>query len=91
MEERKKMSRGQTFNSEFIPFVDEETGAEIIQLTSFPTVNTHPYFHAGSFTPDSKTLIFYSLSELRRGAPVDVFRVNVDGRDLPEDIFTDTG
>jgi len=76
------MSRGQTFRSEFIPFADEETGTEIIQLTSFPTVNTHPYFHANSFTPDSKTLIFFSHSELRRGGALEVFKVNADGSHL---------
>ncbi len=74
--------KGRAFKSEFIPFRDEETGAEIIQLTSFPTVNTHPYFHANSFTPDSRALIFHSLSEAKRESGIDVFKIKVDGSGL---------
>lgn len=70
------------FLGEFIPFKDKKTGARIIQLTSFPTINVHPYFHCNSFTPDSETLIFYSLSEVRRSSGFDVFRVNINGKGL---------
>ena len=76
------MSKGRPFGAEFIPFTDEETGAEIIQLTSFPTLNIHPYFHANSFTPDSRSLIFFSLAENRRGGGLDIYKVDVDGNRL---------
>ena len=83
------MSGGQAYKSEFIPFADQETGAQIIQLTSFPVVNTHPYFHATSFTPDSRAFIFYSHAEHQRGSPVNLFKVNVDGSGLVQ--LTDAG
>ncbi len=76
------MSKGRPFGAEFIPFTDEETGAEIIQLTSFPTLNIHPYFHTNSFTPDSRSLIFFSLAENRRGGGLDIYKVDVDGNRL---------
>lgn len=76
------MAKGTTHGLERIEFVDPQTGAEIIQLTSNPTVSSTLYFENMNFTPDSKTLIFISRRTSERGAPTDLYRVDVDGRNL---------
>jgi hypothetical protein len=58
---------------------DEETGARIVRLSGFPTLNYHVYMHSRCFTPDSKDAVFYSLRQLVRGSPRDIFAVAVDG------------
>ena len=73
------MSKGQEYNWERKFFKDEQTGTEISQLTGFPTINHAFYYHVQSFTPDSKTLLFLSYTELRRDATPNIFRVDVDG------------
>ena len=67
---------------------DEETGARIIRLSGFPTLNYHVYMHSRCFTPDSKDAVFYSLRQLARGSPRDIFAVAVDGLFLRQ--LTDT-
>ncbi len=76
------MSKRQEYNWERKGFRDEQTGTEILQLTGFPTVNHAFYFHVQSFTPDSKTLLFLSYTELRRDATPNIFRVDTDGTHL---------
>jgi len=74
--------KGQHYAPERRFMRDEITGAEIIRLSGFPTINHHTYIHARCFTPDSKTVIFWSYRSLERGAPRDLFRVDVDGLNL---------
>ena len=76
------MAKGQEYNWERRFLRDEHTGVEIVQLTGFPTINQAFYFHVPSFTPDSKTLVFLSYTELRRDAAPNIFRVDVDGTNL---------
>jgi len=76
------MAKGQEYNWERKGFRDERTSTEILQLTGFPTVNHAFYFHVQSFTPDSKTLVFLSYTELRRDSTPNIFRVDVDGTHL---------
>lgn len=56
----------QTFASEYKAFRDDQTGAQIHQLTSAECINHPPYFLTSAFTPDGKYLIFTSY---RTGAP----------------------
>lgn len=78
------MAKGQEYNWERRFFRDEQTGVEITQLTGFPTISHAFYFHVQSFTPDSKTLLFLSYTELRRDATPNIFRVDVDGTNLTQ-------
>lgn len=63
-------------------FNDPDTGVRTVQLTSFPTVSSNLYFHSRSFTPDSKTALFLSMTEVRRNGTMDLYAVDVDGDDL---------
>lgn len=76
------MSKGQVYQNERRMFKDKETGIEIVQLSSFPTVNFKFYFHYNEFTPDSETLLFRSYKENNRNSTDNVFKVNVDGTEL---------
>jgi hypothetical protein len=76
------MAKGELLGMERIEFVCPQTGAEITQLTSNPTVSSNLYFEDCSFTPDSKTLVFISKRTAARNAPWDLFRVNADGSEL---------
>ena len=78
------MAKGETFPREAYRTFDPETGVEIWQLTSGPTVNTNLYTHVNFFTADSKTLIFQSFPNYRRGATPQIFRVDVDGGRLTQ-------
>jgi len=78
------MAKGTQYGLERIEFVDPQTGADIIQLTSNPTVSSTLYFENMNFTPDSKTLIFTSRRTSKRGAPSDLYRIDVDGRNLTQ-------
>ncbi|MBI3736638.1 hypothetical protein HY256_09030 [Candidatus Sumerlaeota bacterium] len=69
-------------NSERKLIVDPETGVNIWQVTSFPTVNQNLYFHSRCWTADGKTFLFQSLQTNSRDSAYDLFRVNVDGTDL---------
>ena len=73
------MSKGQEYNWERKFLIDEKTDVEITQLTCFPTINHAFYYHVQSFTPDSKTLLILSYTEMRRDATPNIFRVDVDG------------
>ena len=61
---------------------DPDTGVEITQLTSFPTVNSNLYFHSRCFTPDARTVIFQSMTKADRNGIMDLYAVNVDGTEL---------
>ena len=61
---------------------DAETGVRIMQLTSFPLMHFHQYCYGQWITPDAKTLLLFGYRELKRDAPVDLWRVNNDGTDL---------
>jgi len=76
------MAKGTTYGPESIEFVDPQSGAEIVQLTSNPTISHNLYMENCSFTPDSKRVIFLSRRSSERSAPFDLFRVDVSGRDL---------
>ncbi|MCC6731405.1 MAG: PD40 domain-containing protein [Chthonomonadales bacterium] len=78
------MSKGQTYEHERVEFADAGTGAEIVQLTSFPTVSVCLPYVSPCFTPDSRRLIFVSQRQAARDAPWDLFRVDVDGSDLTQ-------
>ncbi|NOY79363.1 MAG: hypothetical protein GXO76_16035, partial [Calditrichaeota bacterium] len=78
------MAKGETFPSEAYRTFDPETGVEIWQLTSGPTVNTNLYTHVNCFTRDSKTLLFQSFPQYTRGATPQIFRVDVDGKVLTQ-------
>lgn len=83
------MAKGQTYAHERVEFVDARTGVQVVQLTSFPTINMALPYQGRNFTSDSRTLIFLSQREARRDAPWDLFRVDVDGTNLTQ--LTDTG
>ncbi len=78
------MARGDVFEREANRTVDPETGVEIWQLTSGPTVNSLFYFHVNCFTRDSNTLIIQGLPNYKRGDTPQIFRVDVDGRNLTQ-------
>lgn len=82
------LSRGKHYPSERRFFKDPVTGVNITQLSSFPTVNMKFYFHVNAFTPDSKSVVFYSYRTAQRDAQIDVFKVDVDGMNLIQ--LTDT-
>jgi len=65
-------------------FTDEQTGAKITKLTAFPCVNQKVYFHINQFTPDSKTLIFFSERGGCRSAGKDIYKVDVGGMNLAQ-------
>ena len=74
--------RGATFGSEENAFVCRETGALVRQLTS-ASVHSHAfYFEQTSFTADNNTLIFVSQRTAGRGVPWDLFKVDVDGKNM---------
>lgn len=59
--------------------VDPETGVNVWQITSFPTVNQNLYFHSRCWTADGNAFIFQSLREASRDSGYDLYRANVDG------------
>ncbi len=60
---------------------DPDTGAEVIQLTSFPLMHNHP--GSGEWiTSDDRTLLLYEFRGSEREAPRDLYRVESDGSDL---------
>lgn len=69
-------------DSERRRLVDPDTGVEIWQITSFPTVHENLYFHSRSWTEDGRTFLFKAYAEPRRGAPRDLYRCDVDGQNL---------
>ena len=78
------MAKGTVFPGEAYRTFDPETGVEIWQLTSGPTVNTNLYTHVNFFTRDSNTLIFQSFPGYVRGMTPQIFRVDVDGQNLTQ-------
>jgi len=82
MTEGHRTRKGKNYGSERVLYTDAETGARIVQLTSFPTIGMNLYFEQCSFTADSQRLIFYSQRAADRDAPFDVFRADVDGTNL---------
>jgi oligogalacturonide lyase len=76
------MAVGKTLGMERIEFEDPKTRAHIVQLTSNVTISRNLYFEETSFTPDCSRVIFLSRRSAGRGAPWDLFRVNIDGSEL---------
>jgi oligogalacturonide lyase len=76
------MSKGKNYGTEGIHFVDSMTGAEIVQLTSSPSTSSNLYFENVNFTQDSKSVIFVSKRHGGRDAPNDLYRCDLDGRNL---------
>jgi oligogalacturonide lyase len=68
--------------NERIHRTDPQTGVEIIQLTSFPTMSMPFSYHRQNFTPDSKTMIFRSQRMPMRDARWDLYRVDADGSNM---------
>ncbi|WP_028547395.1 PD40 domain-containing protein [Paenibacillus sp. UNC451MF] len=78
------MNRGRSYSFERRFFRDAGTGAETVQLTSFPCVNIKLYFHVNAFTPDSQTLVFQTCALSSRDSKVDIFKVQIDGTGLTQ-------
>jgi hypothetical protein len=76
--------RGQTYTPERVHHTDPRSGVRIVQLTSYPRASWNMYHEHNHFTPDSKTVIFLRQRELRPGAPADLYRCDVDGRNLAQ-------
>lgn len=74
--------RGQSYGSERIHHTDPRSGVSIVQLTSYPRISWNMYFEHNHFTPDGKTVIIRRQRELSPGAPADVYRCDVDGRNM---------
>ncbi len=78
------MAKGKNYGTEAIHFVDSLTGAEIVQLTNNPTSSSNLYFENLNFTQDSNAVIFTSKRDAGRDAPTDLFRCDVDGKNLTQ-------
>lgn len=74
--------RGQDYGSEHIHHTDPRSGVSILQLTSYPRISWNMYFEHNHFTPDCKTVIIRRQRELKPGAAADVYRCDVDGRNM---------
>lgn len=64
--------------------VDEETGVNIWQITSFPTVHQNLYFHGRAWTGDGDFFMFTGLHEHRRGSVEDLYLASVEGTGLTQ-------
>ena len=58
------------FPKESLSFKDEETGNDIIQLTSHKSVHHHPFFHVNAYNLNQDKLYFISH---RSGSPQIMF------------------
>lgn len=76
------MAKGRNYGSERRLFEDEETGAKIVRVSGFPTINHHVYMHSRCFTCDSRDVVFYSYRQMGRDSPRDIFAASVDGMNL---------
>jgi Tol biopolymer transport system component len=76
------MAKGTNYGTESVQMMDPQTGAEILQLTNNPTVSSNLYFENVNFTQDSKTVLFTSKRNAGRDAPSDLYRCDVNGRNL---------
>lgn len=76
--------RGTTYGREVIERTDPVTGAFVIQLTAAQNASAKLYFELQSFLCDDRTIIFHSQRVPGRGAPVELFRVDTDGRNLTQ-------
>ncbi len=76
------MPKGKSHAIESSEFCDPGTGVEIVQLTGNPTTSTSFYFENMQFTADSNTVVFSSRRTADRDAPSDLYRCDVDGRNL---------
>lgn len=83
------MAKGSNYGTEAVHFCDPKTGAEIVQLTNNPTVSTNLYFENINFTQDSKSVLFMSKDGAGRDAKSNLFRCDVNGRNLIQ--LTDDG
>lgn len=83
------MAKGTNYGTEAVHFCDPQTGADIVQLTNNPTISSNLYFENINFTPDSKTVLFCSKDGSSRDAKVNLFRCDVNGRNLIQ--ITDDG
>jgi hypothetical protein len=76
--------KGKTYNHERIRRVDAETGIDILQLTSFPTMSHTIGYALSNFSREPSRLIFLSKRYPKRDAPLDLFIVGVDGSGLTQ-------
>ena len=58
------------FSKESLIFKDEQTGNEVIQLTSHKSVHHHPFFHVNAYNRNQDKLFFISH---RSGLPQIMF------------------
>ncbi len=68
--------------NERIQHVDADTGAKILQLTSFPNLHWLMGPTPDAITPDGSALLLQANSAPVRNAGRDLWRVNADGSDL---------
>lgn len=78
-----QMAKGDTYN-ERIARQDQATGRAILQLTSFPAMSYEIFYAVSNFVGGGRSLVFLSQRRMERGAPFDLFRVDVDGSNLTE-------
>ncbi len=78
------MAKGTTYNHERIARTDPATGRPLLQLTSFPTMSWEMYYAVSNFVRGGRSLVFLSQRRAERGAPFDLFRVDVDGANLTQ-------
>ncbi len=70
------------FGSERIQRVDQQTGIQVIQLTSYPSPSIHFSYNWPSVTGDGERVMLLAQRGCSRGAPWDIFRCDADGLNL---------
>jgi len=78
------VSKGKTYGPERVHYTDARTGTHVLQITSHPTIGFCLAYTNRNFTPDSRTLILMLQRSACRDAPLDLFRVDVDGSNLTQ-------
>ena len=59
---------------------DEQMGARVVRLTPPAGLHYHQYCYGQWIAPDCRTLLVFRYRELRRDSPIDLYRVNTDGK-----------
>jgi len=77
-------ARGTIYGREVVEMTDPVTCTFILQLTAAQNASAKLYFELQSFLCDDRTIIFHSQRFPGRGAPMELFRVDVDGRNLTQ-------
>ncbi len=63
-------------------WIDDMTGIEVVQLTTFPVMHHHQYCYGQWIAADDETLLYFGARELARDSAGDLWRVNADGSDM---------